>query len=53
MGTYSKLWVSLFGTAAVAANTFFGMEFVDPAALGNIGVALLTALGVWGVPNKS
>jgi hypothetical protein len=53
MGAYSKLWVMLAGSIiAVASRWIPALEGADAEAVVQSVLLLLTALGVWGVPNK-
>lgn len=50
---YNKLWVVLVGAVITFASRWFpGLEDANAEAVVEAAVLLLTALGVWAVPNK-
>jgi hypothetical protein len=53
MAAYSKLIVMLVGAALTFLSRWFpGLEGADAEAIVEAALLLLTALGVWAVPNK-
>lgn len=48
---YRKFWIAAAGVAAVAGKVFADGH-VDTAEIGELAIALATAVGVVAVPNK-
>ena len=54
MAKYRKLIVALIGFVLLALDQFFGVSVGwDAEQIVNTVVPLLTAIGVWGVPNET
>lgn len=51
---YRKLIVALLGAAIIAADQFFGFsaEWLEAENVMTVLVPILTAFGVWAVPNS-
>lgn len=52
MGRYAKFAVGVVGAVAIALQTALTDGTITPAEWGTIALAVLTALGVWGAPNR-
>ena len=56
MGKYSKLIVAALGAGIIAVQTFLGIDLaakgVTAEAIMTVLVPVLTAFGIWAVPNK-
>ena len=53
MEKYRKFIVSAVGTTIAGLAAFVGIEInLDAALIGGVVVQVLTALGVWAVPNS-
>lgn len=54
MNRYRKLIVAVLGAALIALDDLFGFSLAYNAEqIVDILIPVLTAFGVWGVPNKS
>ena len=53
MTKFNKFWAALVGTIVIALHESGVVDTGQAEALVNSGVALLTAFGVYLVPNKS
>lgn len=49
---YAKFIVGIIGAAVIAIQTALTDGVITSAEWGTIALAVLTALGVWGAPNK-
>lgn len=52
MGQYGKLWAALLGAAAVGLNESGVIDTGQANAVVSSGLALLTAFGVYQIPNS-
>lgn len=53
MAKYNKLWVAIIGVVLIAGKELLGIDLgVDADGVWNVIVPILTALGVYAVPNK-
>jgi len=52
MGKYNKLWMALLGTAVVGLNESGIIDSGQSEALVTAGASLLSAFGVYFVPNR-
>ena len=50
---YRKFIVALLGAAVIAVDQFFGFsaDWLDAEGIMTVAVPILTALGVWALPN--
>lgn len=54
MSKYRKLIVAVIGAVIIAADQFFGISIgLGAEEIINFAVPILTAVGVWGVPNET
>lgn len=53
MNRYGKLWAALVGTAGVAASSFGLADEAQTQVLVTTGLSLLSAFGVWRIPNAT
>jgi len=54
MSKYRKLIVAILGAIIIAVDQFFGLSIgMGAEEIVNFIVPILTAVGVWGVPNES
>ncbi len=51
LNNYRKLIVAALGVAVMWANTYFGVDIGTAGPLTDAIIAILTAAGVWAVPN--
>ena len=52
MGQYNKLWAALLGAAAIGLNEAQIVSAPEAEAIVSSGIALLTAFGVYALPNR-
>ena len=52
--TYAKLIAAVVGMGVLAVKQFTGIELGDGATdkITDVVIMILTAFGVWGIPNK-
>ena len=54
MGKYRKLTVAVVGLGLIVLNQFFGVQIgIDAQAIVTFVAPMLTALGVFAVPNET
>jgi uncharacterized membrane protein len=54
MSKYRKLIVAALGAVIIAVDQFFGVSIgMGAEEIVNFAVPILTAIGVWGVPNEN
>ena len=54
MSKYRKLIVAVLGAILMAADQLMGLSIgIGAEEIVNFAVPILTAIGVWGVPNES
>ncbi|MFI0418874.1 hypothetical protein [Spongiactinospora sp. 9N601] len=52
IGKYWKSVLAVVGAVVVAGEAVIDDQLITPNEWVNLGIALLTAIGVWAVPNK-
>ena len=53
MAKYNKFWIALIGVILIGLDQFFNISLsVNAESIMNIVIPILTALGVWAIPNN-